>query len=112
MGSQADICVNTFFQQLGVLENRPPNLGSLTRPLPLMLSLTRKGHRKMEKVAQLWVWVLLPRVSVGEPRALSELQLLREQWEASVVSLPGTWVCRSALRRLGNSFRSACSGFP
>lgn len=77
-----------------------------------MLSLTSVGHRKMEKGAQLWVWALVLYAGVGEPCALSELQLPGEQCEVSMVTFPGPLVRCSALGRLKRSlFTRPALGF-
>lgn len=77
-----------------------------------MLSVTSVGHRKMEKGAQLWVWALVLYAGVGEPCALSELQLPGEQCEVSMVTFPGPLLRCSALGRLKRSlFTRPALGF-
>lgn len=88
-GSRADVRGRTLFEQLGVCENGPPDLDGLTWPPTLVPSLARDGHGKAEEVAAPCVRLPVRCVSSGEPRARSEPQLLREQWEASAVRFPG-----------------------
>lgn len=80
--------------------------------LLLVLSLTSEGHRKMEKGAQLWVWVLVANVSLGESCALSGLQLPGEPWGVLMVTFPEDLGGHLALRRLGRSlFTQHALGF-
>lgn len=98
-GRWTHICVTPSLNSSVCL--RAENLCSPSQPLILGPSLTSEAAQENEKIGQGWVWILGPRISLGEASGFSGLRFPREQWEASEVSFQSAFVCLSALRCLG-----------